>query len=75
MGARVLITLDNHYSIGGQYDRINDALNKCINMKPKIVNVGLSEIPACGTNQEILNAHGYDVEALKKLVLSNFYSH
>jgi transketolase len=75
MGAILLVTIDNHYSIGGQYDRINDALNKCKNIKPKIVNIGLNEIPACGTNQEILNVHGYDIESLKKIILSNFYSY
>jgi transketolase len=73
--ANLLICIDNHYSIGGQYDRINDALTKCKNTKLKIISIGLGEMPACGTNQEILSAHGYDVESLKKNVLSNFSSY
>jgi transketolase len=71
----LIICIDNHYSIGGQYDRINDALNKCNSISPKLVSIGVNRIPECGTNQEILNAHGFDVEMLKKVVTSHHQSH
>ena len=59
-----IFSLDNHYLIGGQGDRIADIFASGVLSEKTLYRVGLDEIPACGTNPEILKAHGLDVSAL-----------
>lgn len=60
-----IFTLDNHYLIGGQGDRIASELAQLGMLKPiKLTKFGLSTIPECGQNQEVLKAHGLDAESL-----------
>lgn len=58
---RLVLTLDNHYLTGG----IADLINRCIATNEKlkniqVINMGLNDIPSCGTNDEVLEKHGLD---------------
>ena len=61
---KISFAIDNHYRIGGQGDRIADAMLTKGSKGTKLHRVALNEIPACGTNPEILQSHGFDVVAL-----------
>lgn len=71
-GCGAVLSIDNHYMIGGQGDRIVNAMVSRDFNGMKIHRVALTEIPACGTNQEILCAHNMDVlsmvGALRKII-------
>lgn len=57
-------SIDNHYWIGGQGDRIVDAIATTSNMNTKFHRLALREIPACGTNTEILSRHALDADSI-----------
>ena len=60
-----VFTLDNHYIIGGQGDMILRTLAERATDRIRIARrIGVSDIPACGTNDEVLRAHGLDAEGL-----------
>jgi transketolase len=58
-GARCVVTLDNHYISGGQGERIAAALAG-LNLGVKWIPLGLTALPHCGQNPEVLAAHGLD---------------
>ncbi len=55
----VIITLDNHYLSLGQGEMIAAALARN-GVRADVRSIGLTEIPACGTNAEVLAHHGLD---------------
>ncbi|WP_136810726.1 transketolase C-terminal domain-containing protein [Desulfosediminicola flagellatus] len=63
-GCDVLITLDNHYIRGGQGEMISNTLAGCLNVVPEIKHLGVIGIPVCGTNDEVLEAHGLDKKTI-----------
>lgn len=61
----VVVTVDNHYTIGGQGDLICAALAEMgLGTATRVVRLGLKDIPACGSNDQVLRAHGLDSEEL-----------
>ncbi len=56
--------IDNHYRLGGQGDRIADAIMTKEVRSSILHRLALDRIPACGTNSEILESHSFDVENL-----------
>ncbi|MFO0548352.1 MAG: transketolase C-terminal domain-containing protein [Polyangiaceae bacterium] len=62
-GSRHVVTLDNHYRLGGQGDLVASAL-AVAGSSARVHKVALDEIPACGTNAEVLRHHGLDAESL-----------
>ena len=60
-----VVTLDNHYSVGGQGDYL---ATKLIGFqeyaKIKLLKLGLNSVPECGTNEEVLTAHRMDADNL-----------
>jgi transketolase len=64
---RTIVTLDNHYVHGGQGDMLCAAIAE-LGLEPaaRISRVGVTELPACGTNDEVLAHHGLDVAGLVK---------
>jgi transketolase len=62
--------IDNHYRIGGQGDRIADAMLANGIQKTTLHRMALDQIPACGTNPEILQEHGFDVTTLSGKIRS-----
>jgi transketolase len=72
-GRRIVVTLDNHYLVGGQGDRICSTLAESgVLSGTRLVKLGIADIPVCGTNAEVLAAHGLSavdlVSRIAKLV-------
>lgn len=59
-----ILSIDNHYLIGGQGDRIADALSRHSFASRALHRAGLENIPECGVNNEILQHHGMDASSL-----------
>jgi len=60
-----IFTLDNHYQIGGQGDRIASLLGELnLSSQIKLQKFGLDNIPQCGQNPEILKIHRLDADSL-----------
>jgi transketolase len=62
---RSVITLDNHYVQGGQGELIAATLAG-LGLQPgvRVTSIGVTELPECGTNDEVLAYHGLDVPGL-----------
>jgi transketolase len=69
---KVVFSIDNHYLIGGQGDRIADAMASKILTSTKLHRLALQEVPECGNNQEILANHHLDVCFIKETIHSIF---
>ncbi|MGK7895012.1 MAG: transketolase C-terminal domain-containing protein [Xenococcus sp. (in: cyanobacteria)] len=64
-GYERVFTLDNHYVIGGQGDRITSGLAELgLLEKMQVRQFGILEIPRCGQNNEVLRFHRLDAESL-----------
>lgn len=64
-GYQYVVTLDNHYVVGGQGDALLSALAEArLERFPKMKKLGVRDIPACGTNAEVLNAHRLDAMSI-----------
>jgi transketolase len=64
---RAVITLDNHYLIGGQGEMIAAAVARLgLHPAAAVASFGVTELPECGTNDEVLAHHGLDVPGLVK---------
>ena len=60
-----VFTLDNHYVIGGQGDRIASTLAELgLSGQVNLKKFGVLEIPKCGHNDEVLQAHRLDAGSL-----------
>jgi transketolase len=65
-GYQHLFTLDNHYVIGGQGEYLLSQVAQLgLNRAPRATQLGVRDIPACGTNDEVLRAHRLDAESLR----------
>jgi transketolase len=62
---RSIVTLDNHYLHGGQGEMLAAAVAE-LSLEPtaRVARVGVTELPECGTNDEVLAYHGLDVAGL-----------
>jgi transketolase len=64
-GRRTVVTLDNHYVRGGQGEMIAAAIARlALEPPPAVRPVGVTSLPECGTNDEVLEHHGLDVASL-----------
>ena len=62
---RAVITLDNHYLQGGQGEMIAAAIARLgLQPAPSVTSLGVTSLPECGTNVEVLQHHGLDVASL-----------
>jgi transketolase len=60
-----IVCLDNHYVVGGQGDAVLAALAAAApEAAARVVKVGIDRMPVCGSNHEVLRAHGLDAAAL-----------
>jgi transketolase len=66
-GVSVVVTLDNHYVKGGQGEMIAAALARR-GKGPKVMNLGLTDWPVCGADDEVLAHHGLIAGALVERV-------
>ena len=64
---RSIVTLDNHYVRGGQGEMLAAAIAE-LGLQPgaRVTRVGVTELPECGGNDEVLAYHGLDVAGLTK---------
>jgi transketolase len=64
-GRRSIVTLDNHYLKGGQGEMIAAAIAE-LGLEPatRVLRLGLTALPECGTNDEVLAHHKLDVASL-----------
>lgn len=62
---RAIATLDNHYVHGGQGEMLAAAIAE-LGLDPavRVVRIGVTTLPECGTNDEVLARHGLDVAGL-----------
>jgi transketolase len=68
-GVRAVVTLDNHYVRGGQGQMIAAAIAGLgIDPAVTVTTVGVSELPQCGTNDEVLAYHRLDTESLSRSI-------
>jgi len=66
---RSIVTLDNHYLRGGQGEMLAAAI-AAIGLDPavRVSSIGVTELPECGTNDEVLAYHGLDVAGLVRQI-------
>jgi transketolase len=64
---RTVITLDNHYVKGGQGEMLAAAIAE-VGLSPavRVSRIGVTELPECGTNDEVLAYHHLDVPGLAR---------
>ena len=62
---RTVITMDNHYLHGGQGEMLASASAE-LGLTPalQLTRIGITNLPVCGTNDEVLAHHRLDVEGL-----------
>jgi len=62
---RAIITLDNHYLHGGQGEMLGAAVAELgLDPAARVSRIGVTELPECGTNDEVLAYHGLDIAGL-----------
>lgn len=64
---KLIVTIDDHYLTLGQGMQIRSALAGT-NLNMRVLSLGLSEIPACGHNGEVLRYHELDFESMVKKI-------
>jgi transketolase len=65
-----IVTLDNHYLEFGQGVMIAAALART-GVGAEVTPIGLKEIPACGSNADVLAYHGLDGSSIARTVMSS----
>ncbi|HEX3773392.1 MAG TPA: transketolase C-terminal domain-containing protein [Polyangiaceae bacterium] len=69
-GVAHLFSFDNHLAIGGQGDRIANALASAgFQSAPRLHRFAVEGIPACGSNADVLRQHGLDERSIFERVL------
>jgi transketolase len=63
-----IVTLDNHYLEYGQGVMVGAALARA-GVRTQLSSIGLKEIPACGSNADVLAYHGLDAAGIARTVL------
>jgi transketolase len=64
---RTIITLDNHYLHGGQGEMLGAAIAELgLDPAARVTRIGVTELPECGTNDEVLVHHRLDIPGLVK---------
>lgn len=70
-GINALLTLDNHYLIGGQGERVLASMATAGLLDGrKAASMGIDCVPHSGTNDEVLSAHGLDRDSIIEKVRS-----
>lgn len=67
-----VLVVEDHYTRGGQADLLaRELMELALPEPPRFRGLGLTGIPACGTDDEVLAAHGMDAGALAELIRSD----
>ena len=70
--SKTIFSIDNHYTIGGQCDRLAQSLVSSEVCSANLIHIALEDIPVCGTNDEILVNHLLDSESILKRMKKHF---
>ena len=74
-GGAPIVTLDNHYVVGGQGDAVLAALAAdAPEAALRVQKIGVTEVPKSGGNDETLRAHGLDADGIRRQVQSGLPS-
>ena len=66
---RAVVTLDNHYARGGQGQMIAAAIAGLrLEAAVTVSTIGVTTLPECGTNDEVLGHHGLDIASLADVI-------
>ena len=66
---KLLCTIDNHYVNGGFGDQLLAALGRAgKGLPPKVMSLGIEDVPASGQPDEVLRHHGLDSASLRDRV-------
>jgi transketolase len=65
----LIVTLDNHYLTLGQGTMVAAALART-HARNDVISVGLTDVPACGSNAEVLEYHQLDAPSLARTALA-----
>jgi transketolase len=60
----LVVTLDNHYTALGQGTQIAAALASSDAARPAVLSLGVADVPACGSNAEVLAYHRLDSDSI-----------
>jgi transketolase len=64
-----VFTIDNHYVQGGQGEMIGSKIATLqMDQSPSFHCIGVTEIPLCGTSDEVLAAHGLDSHSIAETI-------
>ena len=69
-GFKHVFTLDNHYLEFGQGVMVAAALARA-GVRAEVTPIGLKEIPACGSNADVLAYHGLDGASIARTVMTS----
>jgi transketolase len=69
-----VVTLDNHYVALGQGVMVSAALAR-VGAHANVQSIGLTDVPACGSNAEVLAHHGLDSASIARTVLTRVPVH
>jgi transketolase len=68
-GFPTVVTLDNHYVQFGQGMMVAAAIART-GLRADVCSIGLTDVPACGSNDEVLAYHGLDPAGIARTVIS-----
>lgn len=72
----IIATLDNHYVAGGQGEFLCSQIAQLgLEGERRVIQIGVREIPHCGTNAEVLQAHRLDAASLVETIAKVVSSH
>jgi transketolase len=73
-GDAPIACLDNHYVDGGQGDAVLRAL-AAAGAGNRLLKLGVESVPVCGSNDEVLRAHGLDAESVARRIEAELLVH
>jgi transketolase len=68
---KLVVCLDNHFSIGGLGDRVASAMMHASLDNTNFLSIGLEDVPRCGSPDEVLVSHGLAVGDIVSKILAN----
>jgi len=65
----VVVTIDDHYTNFGLGIILGAKITQNLTKIPRMIYLGLNEIPACGQNDEVLKYHGLNSELIAAIIM------